>query len=121
VWIQTLAVTVEAGYTGWLTNLVHVTTREGASGIYTATTAVREPPMCICRLFCARRKLFPCVLYSASGIFAIDRPLQMRTLPARAFRVGDKIQVYTGLPRPVKIVFWVWLSRYNTWQALGVK
>jgi uncharacterized repeat protein (TIGR01451 family) len=44
VWAQTLVVTVEAGYTGWLTNMLQVTTREGASGVYTATTAVKASP-----------------------------------------------------------------------------
>ncbi len=40
VWMTTVVVTVEAEYTGWLTNVVHVTTPEGATGQDTAITQV---------------------------------------------------------------------------------
>ncbi len=43
VWTQTVVVGVEAGYTGTLTNVVEVTTEEGATGIFTATTIVFNP------------------------------------------------------------------------------
>ncbi len=40
VWTQTVVVDVEAGYTGTLTNVIQVTTAEGATGIFTQTTPV---------------------------------------------------------------------------------
>ncbi|MEJ2558365.1 MAG: PKD domain-containing protein, partial [Anaerolineae bacterium] len=40
VWTQTVVVDVEAGYTGTLTNVIQVTTKEGATGIFTQTTPV---------------------------------------------------------------------------------
>ena len=40
VWTQTVAVTVEMGYTGPLTNAVRVTTDEGATGTYACTVHV---------------------------------------------------------------------------------
>jgi len=39
VWSETIAITVEAGYTGPLTNVLRVTTEEGASGVYTHSIA----------------------------------------------------------------------------------
>jgi hypothetical protein len=39
VWAETVVVTVEVGYIGPLTNLVQVTTEEGATGVYTETSA----------------------------------------------------------------------------------
>jgi uncharacterized repeat protein (TIGR01451 family) len=44
IWTQTVVVTVKAGYTGTLTNVVRVTTLGGASGIYTTTTVVTATP-----------------------------------------------------------------------------
>jgi len=38
VWTQTVAVTVDVGYSGILTNVVLATTEEGATGVYVATT-----------------------------------------------------------------------------------
>jgi uncharacterized repeat protein (TIGR01451 family) len=45
VWAQTVAVTVETGYAGPLTNVVQVTTSVGAAGVHTTTTTaiVRYP------------------------------------------------------------------------------
>ncbi len=43
VWMETIVVTVEAGYAGLLTNVVEVTTREGATGIYTETVLSLAP------------------------------------------------------------------------------
>jgi len=40
VWVHTIAVTVEAGYTGPLTNVVTATTAEGVSAAYTETSTV---------------------------------------------------------------------------------
>jgi uncharacterized repeat protein (TIGR01451 family) len=40
VWTGTVVVDVEAGYTGTLTNVIQVTTGEGATGIFTQTTPV---------------------------------------------------------------------------------
>ena len=37
VWIETVVVTVEMGYSGTLANTVHVVTDEGATGVYTET------------------------------------------------------------------------------------
>ncbi len=45
VWTETVAVTVEMGYAGSLTNVVEVTTAEGATGIYTATPQAQVTPM----------------------------------------------------------------------------
>ena len=39
IWTETIVVTVEAGYTGPLTNVVQVATEEGATGAYTHTLA----------------------------------------------------------------------------------
>ncbi|MCJ7741045.1 DUF11 domain-containing protein, partial [Candidatus Microgenomates bacterium] len=44
VWIKTVVVTAEMGYVGPLTNVVQVTTLEGATGIVAVTTQVVEPP-----------------------------------------------------------------------------
>jgi len=44
VWRETVFVTVEAGYAGPLTNVVRVTTEEGATGVYTTTTEVPVTP-----------------------------------------------------------------------------
>jgi serine protease AprX len=35
VWTETVVVTVEAGYIGWVTNVVRAATAEGAAGVYT--------------------------------------------------------------------------------------
>jgi uncharacterized repeat protein (TIGR01451 family) len=43
VWAETVVVTVEVGYGGSLTNVVQVTTEEGATGIYTETTLSLVP------------------------------------------------------------------------------
>jgi uncharacterized repeat protein (TIGR01451 family) len=45
IWEQTVVVTVDVGYTGLLTNVVHVTTEEGASGTYTETSATPMPAL----------------------------------------------------------------------------
>jgi len=45
VWTETVVVTVEMGYAGPLTNVVQVTTTEGAMGIYTETSEVQVTPM----------------------------------------------------------------------------
>jgi len=42
-WSETAVVTVEMGYLGPLTNVVHVATEEGASGAYTVTVTVHGP------------------------------------------------------------------------------
>jgi len=48
VWSKPVVVTVEMGYAGPLTNVVQVTTLEGASGIYTATSqAVVTPELLV--------------------------------------------------------------------------
>ena len=44
IWTETVVVTVETGYAGPLTNVVEVTTEEGASGIYTVTSQVQGTP-----------------------------------------------------------------------------
>ena len=44
VWRETVTVTVEMSYLGLLTNVVRVTTEEGATGAYTATTEVPVTP-----------------------------------------------------------------------------
>ncbi len=44
VWRETAVGTVAWGYTGTLTNVVQVTTLEGATGIYTATTQAQVTP-----------------------------------------------------------------------------
>jgi uncharacterized repeat protein (TIGR01451 family) len=44
VWTQTVVVTVEMGYSGTLANVVRVTTEEGATGIYTATSQAQVTP-----------------------------------------------------------------------------
>jgi uncharacterized repeat protein (TIGR01451 family) len=43
-WVETIVATVTMGYAGPLTNVVQVTTLEGASGIYTATTQAQVTP-----------------------------------------------------------------------------
>ncbi|MCP4541537.1 MAG: DUF11 domain-containing protein [Chloroflexi bacterium] len=43
IWTETVVVTVETDYTGLLTNVVQVTTEEGATGIYTQTSTVVLP------------------------------------------------------------------------------
>lgn len=43
IWTQTVVVTVEADYTGPLTNVVYVTTAEDATGIYTETSTAFGP------------------------------------------------------------------------------
>ncbi len=44
-WTETVVVTVEMGYVGLLTNVVQVTTGEGATGAYTSTVTVEEEPI----------------------------------------------------------------------------
>ena len=44
VWTATAVVTVNVGYAGPLTNVVRVTTAEGAAGIYTETTTAQAVP-----------------------------------------------------------------------------
>ncbi len=44
VWTRTVVVTVAMGYAGPLTNVVQVTTLEGATGIYTAATQAKVTP-----------------------------------------------------------------------------
>jgi len=44
VWRETVTVTVEMSYLGLLTNVVRVTTEEGATGVYTTTTEVPVTP-----------------------------------------------------------------------------
>jgi uncharacterized repeat protein (TIGR01451 family) len=44
VWEETVAVTVEMGYAGPLTNVVQVATEEGASGVYTETSQAESFP-----------------------------------------------------------------------------
>jgi uncharacterized repeat protein (TIGR01451 family) len=44
VWTQQVVVTVEMGYGGPLTNVVRVTTEEGATGVYTETTQAYVTP-----------------------------------------------------------------------------
>jgi uncharacterized repeat protein (TIGR01451 family) len=41
-WTETVAVTVEVGYAGPLTNVVRVSTQEGAAGAYTSTVIAQE-------------------------------------------------------------------------------
>jgi uncharacterized repeat protein (TIGR01451 family) len=55
VWTETVAVTVEAGYAGLLTNVVRVATVEGAADVYTDTIAVVEPQVYLPVLSCHRR------------------------------------------------------------------
>jgi uncharacterized repeat protein (TIGR01451 family) len=43
-WVQSVPVSVDRGYMGVLTNVVAVTTQEGAGGAYTATTQVQAAP-----------------------------------------------------------------------------
>jgi uncharacterized repeat protein (TIGR01451 family) len=43
VWTQQVVVTAEVGYVGTLTNVVHVTTQEGAADIYTTTSSCVAP------------------------------------------------------------------------------
>ncbi len=43
VWTETVVVTLEIGYAGSLTNVVQVTTEEGATGVYTATALSLVP------------------------------------------------------------------------------
>jgi len=43
LWTETVVVTVERGYEGPLTNVVHVTSAEGATGIYTETSHALIP------------------------------------------------------------------------------
>jgi uncharacterized repeat protein (TIGR01451 family) len=43
VWTQSVVVTVEVGYTGLLTNVVRVTTEEGAAGTYTKISSLGQP------------------------------------------------------------------------------
>jgi uncharacterized repeat protein (TIGR01451 family) len=45
VWVRTVVVTVEMGYVGPLTNVVEVTTKEGATGVYTETSHVIARPI----------------------------------------------------------------------------
>jgi uncharacterized repeat protein (TIGR01451 family) len=47
VWEQAVVVTVEVGYTGLLTNIVRVTSAEGASGVYTETAATPMPALTV--------------------------------------------------------------------------
>jgi serine protease AprX len=47
VWMETVVVTVEAGYSGSLTNIVRVVTEEGAAGVYTETAAVLMPALAV--------------------------------------------------------------------------
>ena len=47
VWTETVVVTVELDYTGWLTNVVQVTTDMGVTGVYTATSATLMPTMAV--------------------------------------------------------------------------
>jgi hypothetical protein len=42
-WTETVAVTVEVGYGGLLTNVVRVSTKEGATGAYTRTITAQAP------------------------------------------------------------------------------
>jgi len=44
VWTDTVVVTVEVGYVGTLTNVVQVTTDEGAMGVYTMTSEAQIAP-----------------------------------------------------------------------------
>lgn len=44
-WTETVAVTVEMGYTGPLTNIVQVSSEEGATGVYTNIVAVTDAPI----------------------------------------------------------------------------
>jgi uncharacterized repeat protein (TIGR01451 family) len=44
IWTETVVVTVEIGYAGPLTNVVHVTTEEGATGVYTETSEAQVTP-----------------------------------------------------------------------------
>jgi len=44
VWTKQFTVTVETGYSGTLTNVVQVTTEEGATGIYTETSTAEVTP-----------------------------------------------------------------------------
>jgi len=46
-WEGTLAVTVEEGYAGTLTNVVRITTLEGATGIYTVTSLSLAPHLSV--------------------------------------------------------------------------
>jgi len=43
VWTEMVVLTVEVGYVGPLTNVMEVTTEEGATGVYTATTLSQMP------------------------------------------------------------------------------
>jgi uncharacterized repeat protein (TIGR01451 family) len=43
IWTKTIVVTVESGYVGFLTNVVQVTTIEGATGAYTSSVVVEAP------------------------------------------------------------------------------
>jgi len=45
VWTETVVVTVAAGYSGSLTNVVQVTAEEGGAGVYTETTTVLMPEL----------------------------------------------------------------------------
>ncbi len=44
VWMEQVVVTVELGYSGLLTNVVQVTTEQGAAGVYTETSEVQVTP-----------------------------------------------------------------------------
>jgi uncharacterized repeat protein (TIGR01451 family) len=45
VWTQQVVATVEIGYSGTLTNVVQVTSEEGATGVYTETSEAQVTPM----------------------------------------------------------------------------
>jgi len=47
VWTATVVVTVEMDYVGSLTNVVRVSTREGATGVHTATSATLVPALAV--------------------------------------------------------------------------
>jgi hypothetical protein len=44
VWVETIVLSVATGYSGTLTNVVHVATNEGATGIYSETSAAVFTP-----------------------------------------------------------------------------
>ncbi len=45
VWTEQVVVTATMGYSGTLTNVIYVTTAEGPTGIYTATSGAKPPPI----------------------------------------------------------------------------
>ncbi len=120
-WTRTVVVTVEVGYEGILTNVVQVTTEEGATGVYTETTAARRPTLAVSKrvgtglVFPGERLTYTLLAANTIGL-TLTQVVLTDTVPvgtAFAWASGDYTLDGGGSAGPGQTVAWAAISLAN--------